>query len=59
MGGVYLADSFTVGNLKVTKLVDQAKIDAYVASLPSEQKTDVKDVIMALHNAGLIEIEEQ
>ncbi len=53
-----MADTFTVGNLKVTKLVDQGSIDQFVANLPDEKKTDVKDVIMALHEAGLIEISE-
>ena len=53
-----MADTFTVGNLKVTKLVDQGKIDEYVATLPAETKADVKDVIVALHEAGLIDIEE-
>jgi len=47
-----------VGNLKVTKLVGQNEIDAFVASLPAEKKADVKDVIMALHENGLIEIEQ-
>ncbi len=54
-----MADSFLVGNLKVTKLVGQEKIDSFVASLPQGKKADVKDVIMALHQAGLIDIEEQ
>jgi hypothetical protein len=54
----YLADTFTVGNLKVTKLVEQDQIDAFVATLPPEEKGDVKDVIMALHREGLIDIEE-
>lgn len=53
-----MADQFTVGNLKVTKLVDQKEINDFVASLPAEKKADVKDVIMALHEKGLIEIEE-
>jgi len=53
-----LADQFTVGNLKVTKLVDQTQIDAFVATLPPEKKVDVKDVIVALHEEGLINIEE-
>jgi transcription initiation factor IIE alpha subunit len=56
---IALADSFLVGNLKVTKLVGQEKIDSFVASLPQGKKADVKDVIMALHQAGLIDIEEQ
>jgi hypothetical protein len=54
-----LADTFTVGNLKVTKKVDQSQIDAFVQTLPPEKKNDVKDVIMALHAEGLIDIEEQ
>jgi len=53
-----LADTFTVGTLKVTKLVEQDQIDAFVATLPPEEKADVKDVIMALHREGLIDIEE-
>jgi hypothetical protein len=53
-----MADTFTVGNLKVTKLVDQSSIDQFVQTLPDEKRADVKDVIMALHEAGLIEIEE-
>jgi transcription initiation factor IIE alpha subunit len=54
-----VADSFLVGNLKVTKLVGQEQIDTFVASLPQNKKADVKDVIVALHEAGLIDIEEQ
>lgn len=53
-----MADQFTVGNLKVTKLVDQTQIDAFVQTLPPAKKADVKDVIMALHEEGLIDIEE-
>jgi len=53
-----LADTFTVGNLKVTKLVDQSRIQAFVDTLPPEKKVDMKDVIMALHQEGLIDIEE-
>ena len=53
-----MADQFTVGNLKVTKLVDQAQIDSFVSSQPPEKKADVKDVILALHEKGLINIEE-
>ena len=56
--GKTLADTFTVGNLKVTKKVEQGQIDAFVQTLPPEKKADVKDVIMALHEEGLIDIEE-
>jgi hypothetical protein len=44
--------------LKVTKLVEQEKIDQFVATLPPEKKADMKDVIVALHEQGLISIEE-
>lgn len=54
-----MADSFVVGNLKVTKLVGQEQIDSFVAALPQEKRADVKDVITALHEAGLIDIDEQ
>ena len=54
-----MADTFTVGNLKVTKLVAQDQIDSFVSTLPNEKKADVKNVIVALHEAGLINIEEQ
>jgi hypothetical protein len=57
-GDEFLADTFTVGNLKVTKLVDQSQIQAFVDTLPPEKKADMKDVIMALHQEGLIDIEE-
>lgn len=53
-----MADTFMVGNLKVTKKVEQNQIDAFVQTLPEEKKADVKDVIMALHEEGLIDIEE-
>lgn len=53
-----MADSFVVGTLKVTKLVDQEQINAFVATLPPEKRADMKDVIMALHAEGLIDIEE-
>ncbi|EEG77763.1 hypothetical protein [Dethiobacter alkaliphilus] len=51
-------NTFMVGNLKVTKKVEQDQIDAFVQTLPPDQKADVKDVIMALHEEGLIDIEE-
>jgi hypothetical protein len=47
-----------VGGLKVTKLVGQEEIDSFVAALPPEKKADMKDVILALHEKGMIEIEE-
>ena len=58
-GLIFLDDSFVVGNLKVTKLVGQEQIDSFVAALPQEKKADVKDVITALHGAGLIDVETQ
>ncbi|MBT9172831.1 MAG: hypothetical protein DDT21_01217 [Syntrophomonadaceae bacterium] len=54
-----MAGSFVVGNLKVTKLVGQKKIDSFVAAMPQDKKADIKDVIIALHEAGLINVEQQ
>ena len=54
-----MSDSFVVGNLKVTKLVNQEQINDFVAGLPQDKKADMKDVILALHDAGLIAVEEQ
>ena len=53
-----MGDTFMVGNLKVTKKVEQDQIDAFVQTLPPDKKADVKDVIMAQHEEGLIDIEE-
>lgn len=50
--------SFEVGGMRVTKLVSQNEIDQFVQNLPDEDKQDVKDVIMALNQEGLIKIEE-
>ncbi|SES95407.1 hypothetical protein [Anaerobranca gottschalkii] len=50
--------TFEVGGMRVTKLVNQKEIDQFVQNLPEESKQDVKDVIMALHQQGLIKIEE-
>ena len=47
-----------MGGVKVTMLVEQAKIDSFVAGLPPEKKADMKDVIVALHEEGYIDIEE-
>lgn len=50
--------SFEVGGMKITKLVSQGEIDQFVQNLPDENKQDVKDVILALNEQGLIKIEE-
>ena len=42
----------------VLDLVGQEEIDSFVAGLPPEKKADMKEVILALHEKGLIEIEE-
>ena len=42
----------------MTKLVGQEEIDSFVAALPPEKKADMKDVILALHENGMIEIED-
>jgi len=43
----------------VTKLVGQEEIDSFVSGLPPEKKADMKEVILALHEQGMIEIEEK
>ncbi len=50
--------SFEVGGMKITKLVPQSEIDAFVQSLPDQEKEDIKNVIMALNEQGYISIEE-
>jgi len=50
--------TFTVDGLKVTKHVDQAQIDQFVSNLPENKRADMKDILMALHEEGLITIEE-
>lgn len=51
-------NSFEVGGMKITKLVTQGEIDQFVQKLPDENKQDIKDVILALNEQGLIKIEE-
>lgn len=57
---IYLSEkkSFEVGGMKITKLVSQDQIDQFVQGIPEEEKQDVKDVILALNEEGLIKIEE-
>ncbi|QNO15288.1 hypothetical protein HYG86_11200 [Alkalicella caledoniensis] len=50
--------TFEVGGMKITKLVSQNQIDQFVQTLPEEEKQDVKNVILALNEEGLIKIEE-
>lgn len=60
-GGISLSEksTFEVGGIKVTKLVGQNEIDQFVGTLSPEIKADMKDVIMALYEKGLIDIEEK
>lgn len=51
--------TFEIGGLKVTSHVDKSEINAFVAQLPPEKRADLKDILMALHEEGLITIEEK
>jgi hypothetical protein len=50
---------FEIGGLKVTTHVDKNEINAFVAQLPPEKRMDITEVLMALHEKGLITIEEK
>ncbi len=54
-----MSKTFEVGGIKVISHVEKDEINAFVARLPEEQRTDLKDVLLALHEAGLITIEEK
>ncbi len=54
-----MAHTFEIGRLKVTRHVDKSKINAFVAELPPEKRADLKEVLLALHEEGLITIEER
>ncbi len=54
-----MSHSFEIGGLKVISHVDKEKLNAFVAELPPDKKGDIKDVLLALHEAGLITIEEK
>lgn len=51
--------SFEIGGLKVTSHVEKSEINAFVAQLPPEKRADILNVLMALHEEGLITIEEK
>ncbi len=51
--------TFEIGGLKVTSHVEKSEINAFVAQLPPEKRADIKDVLLALHEEGLITIEEK
>lgn len=50
---------FQVGGVTVTRLCSQEEMEAFVDRLPAEQKQDVSNVLRALVNAGLIEIQSE
>jgi hypothetical protein len=54
-----MARTFEIGGLKVTSHVEKSEINAFVAQLPPEKRVDITEVLMALHEEGLITIEEK
>ncbi|HOL17166.1 MAG TPA: hypothetical protein PLY40_02625 [Bacillota bacterium] len=54
-----MARTFEIGGLKVTRHVDKSEINAFVAGLPPEKRADLKEMLLALHEKGLITIEEK
>lgn len=51
--------TFEIGGLKVTSHVDKEVLNEFVDQLPPEKRADMKDVLLALHEEGLITIEEK
>lgn len=54
-----MARTFEIGGLKVTSHVEKEELNAFVATLPPEKRNDIRDVLMALHEEGLITIEDK
>ena len=50
-----MQSTFIVGNLTITRLCTKEKMDSFVDNLPPEKKTDVKEILKALIQAGMIE----
>jgi len=50
--------TFSVGGLEITRHCTQQEMNDFVDKLPPAQKQDVKDVLKALLNAGMISINE-
>ena len=51
--------TFEIGGLKVTSHAEKSEINAFVSQLPPEKRADLKEVLLALHEEGLITIEEK
>lgn len=54
-----MARTFEIGGLKVTSHVEKEELNAFVATLPPEKRGDIRDVLLALHEEGLITIEDK
>ncbi|MFY9114310.1 MAG: hypothetical protein WAO23_03595 [Dethiobacteria bacterium] len=51
--------TFEVGGIKVTSHVDKEELNRFVETIPPEKRRDLTDVLVALHEEGLITIEEK
>lgn len=51
-----MQSTFTIGNLTITRLCTKEQMDAFVDNLPPDKKTDVKEILKALIQAGMIEV---
>jgi len=54
-----LEKTFEIGGLKVTSHVEKEELNRFVDGLPPDKKNDIDEVLAALHEEGLITIEEQ
>lgn len=50
--------SFEIGGITVTSHVAKEELNAFVSQLPPEKRADLTDILLALHEAGLITIED-
>ncbi len=48
---------FEIGGIRVTSHVEKNELNAFISKLPPEKRVDLMDVLLALHQAGLITIE--
>lgn len=51
--------TFEVGGIRVVSHVEKDELNRFVGQLPPEKRRDLKDVLMSLHEEGLITIEEK
>ncbi len=49
--------TFEVGGIKVISHVEKDDLNRFVEELPADKRKDLKDVLISLHEEGLITIE--